>query len=134
MPGDGRTFARSTALGVAFCLAVLTDRVAGTSAPSVRDKYLSNLEARSQTELNSVVNSLRVTVNQLVTALHAIVLNLLKKVNCHHMPATLHCQVHNAPTLVASAVSLHRLVASIHGSQSSNILAYYFKICLQVIK
>jgi hypothetical protein len=65
-------------LGAAFCLAVLTDRAAGVGTPSVRD--LSDLEARSQTELNSVVSSLRVTVNQLVTALHAIVLNLLKKV------------------------------------------------------
>ena len=79
-PCDGRKFARSTALGAAFSLAVITDRAAGAGVPSVRDKYLSDLEARSQTELNSVVSSLRVTVNQLVTALHAIVLNLLKKV------------------------------------------------------
>jgi hypothetical protein len=65
---------------MAFCLAILSDRVTGSSAPSVREKYLSNLEARSQAELNSVVSSLRLTINQLATELHATVLNLLKKV------------------------------------------------------
>lgn len=112
-PCDGRKFARSTALGAAFSLAVITDRAAGAGVPSVRDKYLSDLEARSQTELNSVVSSLRVTVNQLVTTLHAIVLNLLKKVVCCQMLTTLHCIASHYITFAqilsaAAAVSFER--------------------------
>jgi hypothetical protein len=78
---------------MAFSLAILTDRVpTAHGASSVRDKYLSNLEARSQAELTSVVSSLRLTVNQLATELHTIVLNLLKKVRtalgCHRRQCT----------------------------------------------
>lgn len=79
-PRNGRDFARWTVLGSAFSLAILTDRAGAREFSTVRDKYLSNIEGRSQAEINSVVSSLRLTVNQLATTLHGIVLNLLKKV------------------------------------------------------
>lgn len=76
---DGRTFAHMSVLGGAFSLSILTDREGRPAVASARQQYLTNMESRSPAEINSVVSSLRLTLGQLATSLHGIVLNLLKK-------------------------------------------------------
>ncbi len=76
-----------TLLGPAFSLAILTDRVA-PAKPDVRQQYLSNVDSRSASEVNSAVSSLRLTANQLASTLHQILLNLLKKATASKMCVT----------------------------------------------
>ena len=70
----------SSLLGPAFSVSVLPDSV-GKPLPDVRLLYFSNIDTRSQTEINAALHSMRVTSNQIAGSLHAMVKTLLAKVN-----------------------------------------------------
>ena len=77
---SGRSLPTSSLLGPAFGVSVLPDSV-GKPQPDVRVLYFSNIDARSQTEINAALHSMRVTSNQIAGSLHAMVKTLLAKVN-----------------------------------------------------
>ena len=72
--------AASTSQGPAFALAILSDdNQPRPPQPHVRQQFFSNIAARSAADVNSVISSLRLTMQSLAGQLHSIVRELLKK-------------------------------------------------------
>ena len=75
---SGRLFAVSSFLGPPFSVSTLPDSVVNP-LPDVRQQYFADIDTRRPTEINSAVQSLRLTAAQIAGMLHTMVKSLLGK-------------------------------------------------------